>query len=102
MTTKLTKKEDAMTTKLTKAESKYISQMFCEDLPELKGIKDIRKMPLGCAGMFLENREQGVSEKEWPSDFSISKKYLAAHGLPATMTYAEWSKWLNKQPKHLR
>jgi hypothetical protein len=90
-----------MVTTLSASEQKYIRAMFQEEPAAIKDIKDISQMRLGCVALFMENREQ-ASKKEWPSDHSISEKYLAFHKLPKDMTYAQWEKWLKKQPKHLR
>lgn len=90
-----------MTTRLTGSERKYLTAMFEEVMPKIKSIRDISQLPLGMVGLFMENREE-ETKKVWPDDHSISEKYLAYHKLPKDMTYAQWSAWLNKQPKHLR
>lgn len=90
-----------MTTRLTKSERDYIRAMFQEEPASVKNITDISQMKLGAVALFMENREE-QPKKVWPADHSISEKYLAYHKLPKDMTFAQWSKWLNKQPKHLR
>ena len=87
-----------MKTALTKAEKKYIVDMYVDTIPNIKDIKDIKDMPLGCAGLFLENREDDPAKK-WFLDHSISEKYLTAHGLPINMTYDQWMTWLKKKEK---
>jgi hypothetical protein len=87
-----------VTTTLTPSEIKYIKQMYDG---EPKGIKDISQLPLGWVALFIENREEEPKEV-WPDDHSITEKYLAFHNLPADMTFAQWQKWVNRQPKHLR
>lgn len=86
-----------MTSLLTNKEIKYIKAMFIEDdqSGKLNDIKDIKQLPLSWIGLFMDNREQD-SRENCKLDYNISEKYLAAHGLPDNMTYAQWSKWNEK------
>ena len=98
-------KKHPISTKLTAEEVKYIKQMFCEEKylkPILKGLTDIRELPLGCLGLFIENKDEEPMNEEWVNDRHITLRYLTAHKLPLNTTFAEWEKWLLKQPKKLR
>ena len=89
-----------MKTTLTKSEKKYIVAMYEEVLPNITKIKDIKDMPVGCAALFMENREEEPKEV-WPDDHSISEKHLTAYGLSLNMTYKQWMVWARKQEKTL-
>jgi hypothetical protein len=79
-----TSRRNAMKTALTKAEAAYIVAMFKEETPAIKGIKDIRQLPLGWVGLFLENYSL---ERKNNADKSISEKCLSFHKLPLDTTF---------------
>ena len=98
-------KKHPISTKLQPEEVKYIKQMFCEEdklKPILEGLIDIKELPLGCLGLFIENKDEEPLDEDWSNDRHITLRYLTAHKLPLNTTFAEWEKWLLKQPKKLR